>query len=261
MYARFSEVYDKLTQDIDYVKWADYLESAFLKFGIKPSLVLELGCGTGSLALEMSQRGFEMIGLDRSADMLSKAYEKMNDKGLDILFLNQDMRFFELYGTVDVILCMLDSINYILSIRDLRRVFKLVRNYLNPGGLFIFDTNTAYKLSEVLPSQTFFDLGEEVSWIWNSTYEADQKLSNFDITFFVKNQEGLYERFEECHQERAYSKKEITNLLELCGLKTEGVFGELSFEPPAETENRIFYIARKPMFSALPRNDIMNDNK
>lgn len=155
MYQGFAEVYDRLTQDIEYEKWADFLESAFLKFGDKPRLVLELGCGTGSLAIEMAKRGYDMIGLDLSVDMLSRAAEKSRDQGVDILFINQDMRDFELYGTVDAVICMLDSINYITDKTDLDRVFQLVHMYLNPGGLFIFDINSEYKLSHILGRISF----------------------------------------------------------------------------------------------------------
>lgn len=246
MYTRFAEIYDRLTHDIPYIKWADYLESAFLKFGRKPNLVLELGCGTGSLAIELSKRGYEMIALDISSDMLARAYEKAHESKADILFLNQDMREFELYGTVDAIVCLLDSINYLPSLTDLKKVFKLVNNYLNPGGLFIFDVNSPYKLSKVLGNEVFFELGDETSWIWNNTYDRKRKCTTFDLTFFVKNNEGLYERFDETHTERAYTRAEIVRTLAGAGLKLLGDYGELRFESPRPEEERIFYIAQKP---------------
>ncbi len=245
MYARFAEVYDRLTHDIPYVKWADYLQSAFLKFGMNPGLVLELGCGTGSLAIELSKRGYEMIAVDVSADMLAKAYEKAQKNKADILFLNQDMREFELYGTVDAVVCLLDSLNYMTSLKDVRKVFSLVHNYLNPGGLFIFDLNSPYKLSHVLGNETFYELGEDTAWIWNNTYDSKKRCTIFDLTFFIKNEDGLYERFEETHQERAFSKMEIVKALNCEGLKLLGDFAELSFTEPAPKEERIFYIAQK----------------
>ena len=121
MYTRFADIYDALTHDIHYSRWADYLQSAFLKFGVEPKLILELGCGTGSMAIELSKRNYEVIALDSSADMLTRAYNKALENDVDILFLNQDMRDFELYGTVDIIICLLDSLNYITSLEEVKR--------------------------------------------------------------------------------------------------------------------------------------------
>lgn len=246
MYTRFAEIYDQLTHDIPYNKWADYLQSAFLKFGRNPGLILELACGTGSMAVELSKRGYEMIAVDASADMLNRAYEKAAGNNADILFLNQDMREFELYGTVDAILCLLDSMNYMTSVGDLGKVFRLVNNYLNPGGLFIFDVNSPYKLSGVIGNETFYDLGEDIAWVWTNAYDNEKRTATFDITFFVRKKGGLYERFDETHTERAFSGEEITNALENAGLKLLGEFGELSFDAPKLKEERIFYIAQKP---------------
>ena len=245
MYKEFADVYDRLTRDIGYAKWADYLESAFLKFGEKPSLVLDLGCGTGNITLELARRGYDMIGVDLSCDMLSKAWEKARNNDLDILLLNQDMHSFELYGTVDSVVCMLDSINYITDDEGLTRIFKGVRNYLNPGGLFIFDINSEYKLSRVLPDSTYYELDDDISWIWHNTYDTDTRLCTFDLTVFSKSRDNLYERFDETHVERAYSDEEIKAALCRAGLQFLGGFGNLTFDPPVNDEQRIFYIARK----------------
>jgi SAM-dependent methyltransferase len=246
MYTRFADIYDRLTLDIPYSEWADYLQSAFLKFGLKPGLVLELGCGTGNMTIELAKRGYEMIALDVSEEMLAKAYNKAVENGLDILFINQDMREFELYGTVDAVICLLDSINYILSLSDLCKVFNLVYNYLNPGGLFIFDLNTPYKHEHVLGQKVFYEIGEDIVWLWKNNYDSKEKCSTFDMTFFVKNKDGLYERFDEIHKERAFSREEILACLKRSGLKFVGDYGELSFNNPKENQERIFYIARKP---------------
>ncbi|MGI6122629.1 MAG: class I SAM-dependent DNA methyltransferase [Acetivibrionales bacterium] len=245
MYTRFADIYDRLTHDINYTKWADYLQSAFSKFDRDPKLILELGCGTGSLAIELSKRGYDMIALDSSTSMLNKASEKAREAKTDILFLNQDMRNFELYGTVDAIICLLDSINYIKSLNDIKKTFNLVRNYLNPGGLFIFDVNSPYKLSTVLGNQIFYELDDDISWIWQNTYNHKTKTTTFDLTFFVRNKDGLYERFDETHEESAFTSEELTKALDLSGLKLLGEYGDLSFNEPANNEERIFYIAQK----------------
>ena len=164
---------------------------------------------------------------------------------MDILFLNQDMRNFELYGTVDAIICLLDSINYITSLQDIKKVFKLVNNYLNPEGLFIFDINSYYKLSTILANQTFYELDDDISWVWKNTYNSKEKTTTFDITFFVKNEEGLYQRYDETHTEKAFTENEIKEALVSSGLKLIGEYGNLSFDVPAADEERIFYIAKK----------------
>lgn len=245
MYRRFADVYDQLVQDIPYKKWADYLQSAFLKFNQKPELILELACGTGNMTIELSKRGFQMIGLDISVDMLSKAYEKALESNQDILFINQDMRNFELHGTVDAVICLLDSLNYMDSIDEVKQVFELVSRYLNPGGLFIFDLNSPYKISKILGNETFYDLSEDIAWVWTNTYDSKKRKVTFDLAFFVRNHEGLYERFDETHQETAYTTDEIKQALEHAGLKLAEVYGNLSFNPPGAQEERIFYVAQK----------------
>jgi len=155
------------------------------------------------------------------------------------------MRRFELYGTVDAIICMLDSINYITEKADLGRVFRQVRTYLEPGGLFIFDINSEYKLSSLLGENTFFEVDDDISWIWHNTYDPSGRLCVFELTFFRKTHNGLYERFDETHAERAWTDEEITEALRLADLTLLGRFGNLSFDPPSPDEERIFYIARK----------------
>lgn len=153
-YTDFAYIYDKLI-DQDYEKWADYIEEIFKKHGVKPNLVLDLGCGTGSITNILAKRGYDMIGVDLSPDMLNVARDKALEENLDVLYLCQDIREFELYGTVDAIICTLDVLNYITKPEDLRLVFSLVKNYLNPDGIFIFDINTEYKLKNVLGNNTF----------------------------------------------------------------------------------------------------------
>jgi len=245
MYTGFAKIYDKLMCDIDYTCWADYIESIFYANGINPHLILELGCGTGSFCIEMSKRGYDMTGIDISAEMLSCARQKCENEGLDsILLINQDMTDFELYGTVDAVVCLLDSLNYIVLKRDLKKTFKLVRNYLNPGGLFIFDINSCYKLEKILGNNVFYSVEEDVSYIWQNRYDKRKKTCEFDLTFFVK-QGGRYERHDECHTERAFSVKEIKSVISNSGMDLLGVYDGLSFRKPAQKSERIFFVCRK----------------
>lgn len=244
MYSGFAHIYDALMDDVPYGRWADYYHELFRRFGCNTRLGLDLGCGTGNMTMELARRGTEMIGVDLSADMLAVAGEKAKAQGLDILYLNQDMTEFELYGTVDFVVSSLDCVNYITNKNALKKVFRLVNNYLDPGGLFIFDINTEYKLSSVLGSNAFVSDGEEIFWAWQNCYDKKSRLCDFYLTFFEKEGES-YRRFDEVHTERAYSARELTALLEQAGLKVEGVFHDLTFQKPKENSQRLFFVARE----------------
>ncbi len=244
IYKDFAFYYDKLMNDINYPKWADYIERIFKKYKLKPSLVLDLGCGTGSMCIEMAQRGYEMIGADLSSDMLSCAREKLTALGLDILLLNQDMTSFELYGTVDAIVSLVDSVNYITDKRALKRMFSLVQNYLNPGGIFIFDINTPYKFESVLADNVYYNVEDEICYIWQNNFDRKTRICEFDLTFFIK-QEELYKRFDEVHYERAYKVDELKGMIEASGLEFCAAYGEFGFTEPAADSERVFLVCRK----------------
>lgn len=240
-YIDFAKIYDELIcDDIDYSGIADFAEQCFDKMGIKPSLMLDMACGTGTLTNIMSKRGYDMIGADISADMLSVAREK----NPDILFLCQDMREMELYGTVDALLCMTDSLNYITDYADLCRVFKLVKNYLNPGAPFIFDMNSEYKLSTIISDNTFTFDSESVYYVWENEYDKDSRMADFYLTFFVLDENGSYQRFDENHTQKAYTQKEITDALTAAGFKQINVYDGYSFGSPKEKSERLVYTAR-----------------
>jgi cyclopropane fatty-acyl-phospholipid synthase-like methyltransferase len=244
IYNNFAYVYDKLTQDIDYKKWADYLESIVKRHMGGAEMILELGCGTGSFGIEMARRGYDMTCLDISTEMLDCANEKAREEELDILFLNQDMSEFELFGTVDVIVCLLDSFNYLTKTSQVKRMFKLVNNYLNPDGLFVFDINTRYKFENILSDNFFYEIDEDVTYIWENEYNPKTRKARFDLTFFVKQGE-LYERFDETHYERSYSNDEILNFISEAGMEFIAVYDELKLKSPSEQSCRNFYVCRK----------------
>jgi len=244
IYKDFAFYYDLLMKDVDYSQWADYIVEIFKRRKISPELIADLGCGTGSFCIEMAKRGYDMIGIDMSDEMLSCAKQKAVENGLDILFLNQDMISFELYGTVDAITCLMDSVNYVLYKRDLKRLFKLAMNYLNPGGLFIFDINSPYKFENIFASNVFCETGSEVSYIWQNYYDRSSRICHFDLTFFAKENE-LYRRFDEVHYERAYDPEEILEMLNEAGFGKRSVYGEFSFKKPSPKCERIFFVAQK----------------
>ncbi len=242
MYNKFASLYDELINDVDYKKWADYYFKIFERYGLKPQLGLDLGCGTGNMTLELSKRGIDMTGVDISEDMLMVARSKSENES--ILYLNQDMTEFELYGTVSFVISSLDCINYITDKRDLLKVFRLVNNYLDPGGLFIFDINTAYKLEHILANNTFILENENSFCAWQNEFDKKRKVCDFYLTFFNKNGKH-YTRFEEEHTERAYSIDEITNLLEKAGMKLLKIYDSLSFNPPKGDSERVFFVAQE----------------
>jgi len=246
MYNDFAQVYDRL-QDADYEAFVDYYEKIFEKYGIKPKLVLDLGCGTGNITIPMAKRGYDMIGLDLSCEMLNIARDKAKKEEVDILFLNQDMCEMELYGTVDAIVCALDGINYLTDPDDVRQLFGLVENYLNPGGIMIFDLNTEYKLKEVLGGNTYVYEDEEIYYVWQSEYSEETKICEFDLNFFCCQTDGSYVRFDEFQEERAYSKEEISVLVDESGLELSGSYKPFEFATVSDNDERAFFVISKKM--------------
>ena len=244
IYNDFAFYYDRFMGDVKYERWADYIIKIFSRKRFKPALIADLGCGTGSFCIEMAGRGYDMIGIDISSEMLSCAAQKAMKAGTDILFLNQDMTSFELYGTVDAITCLMDSINYVTYKNDLKRLFKLVNNYLNPGGLFIFDINSPYKFENIFSTNVFCETDADAAYIWRNNFDKSGGLCRFDLSFFIR-EERLYRRFDEVHFERAYSQRELMEMLSAAGLKTASVYGEFTFSKPSEKCERIFFVCKK----------------
>ena len=246
MYQEFASVYDEFMQEVSYSEWADYIEALLKRFGCRPELVLDLACGTGSLTVELAKRGYDMIGADVSEDMLEIAREKCEEAGTQVLFLQQDMREFELYGTVGAIVCTCDSLNYVTEKEDVLQVFRLANNYLDPGGLFIFDINTEYKFRSVLADTCRAETYEDAAYIWENYYYEEEKINEYQVTFFREDPEsGLYERSEETHYEKAYSAEEIKELLERAGLRCEGVYDAFTMDQPRPESERICFVARE----------------
>ncbi len=244
MYNDFAKVYDSL-QDIDYNSFVKYYQKIFEKFNIKPSLVLDLACGTGNVTIPMAERGYDMIGVDLSEEMLGIAAEKARDKNLNILFLNQDMTEFELYGTVDAAVCALDGVNYLIHDGELEKMLALIKNYLNPGGIFIFDINSEQKLSNTLGNNTFVYDEDDTYCVWSNSYDEEDKICEFTLDFFKREDGGLYRRFEEYQEERAYSIDEIRRAAEDARLSVIGCFDDRTFKEANDTSERIFFILKK----------------
>jgi SAM-dependent methyltransferase len=242
-YLGFSYIYDDLMDDFDYDGLVKYIEEIFKKNNINPKLILDLACGTGTLCIKMTQRGYDMIGLDISTDMLSVAKRKTQEKGLDILYINQNMSEFELYGTVDAIICTMDSINYLLDESELISLFKNIKNYLNPNGIFIFDINTRHRLKNTFGQNVFVEHGDDIFYVWENNYYDDNNVCEFDLTFFVRKKDK-YLRINEYHAQRAYEIDEIGKYLNMAGLHTVNIFNDKSFDDIDENSNKVFFVAK-----------------
>lgn len=244
-YEGFASVYDELLPELDYRAWVDYLEHLFNRCDKKPELVLELACGTGSATMELASRGYDMIGVDLSGEMLSVAREKQMALGLNnVLLLHQDMTAFELYGTVDAIVCLLDSVNYITRPQKLAQMFDLCMNYLNPGGILIFDFNLPYKFRELLGQNTITVETDDVFCVWENAYDEETRLNRFELTVFER--EGpLYSRFDEVHEQYCYTVEELQKMLEKSGFSEIEILGELTDSAPRDQEERAFAVCKK----------------
>lgn len=257
-YHDFAEVYDELMDNVPYEQWSSRLHDLIEKYGVsKPerdaqdplvserNLVLDLGCGTGILTEMMYRRGYDMIGLDFSEDMLNIAMEKKAESGNKILYLHQDMRELELYSTVGTVYSVCDSLNYILDEEELADVFELVNNYLYPDGIFIFDFNTVYKYQEVIGDATIAENREDCSFIWENYYDPEREINEYDLTVFVKREGELFERFTETHFQRGYRAEQMKTLVERAGMKVLELMDADTGEAVTAVSERVYIVARE----------------
>lgn len=244
-YEALAPHYDSLTGDVPYGRFADFYELIFQKYGARPTLVLDLACGTGTLTNELACRGYELIGVDASADMLAEAMEKAGESGAPIppVFLNQTMEELDLYGTVSAAVCSLDGVNY-LPPEDLSKVFERLRLFVEPGGLFIFDVNTPRKLRS-MDGQVFLDETDDVYCVWRAELTGDGAALRYGMDLFSLTRDGLWERSFEEHTEYIHSLERLVDALESHGFGEIRTLAELRDEPPREDEQRIFVAARR----------------
>lgn len=245
-YTGFAEVYDTFMDNIPYEEWAEYLIGLLKEYKVNDGLVLDLGCGTGNMTALLDAAGYDMIGVDNSEEMLEIAMEKRERSGQNILYLLQDMREFELYGTVRAIVSICDSINYILEEDELLEVFRLVNNYLDPKGTFIFDFNTVYKYREVLGERTIAESREDCSFIWDNYFYEEEQINEYELNLFVKDKESdFYHRYQEVHHQRAYNFETIKALILQSGLEYVTAYDAFTKDAPTEQSERIYVIARE----------------
>lgn len=243
-YSDFAEFYDNLTQNVEYSKKSDYILKLLKRHNHNAGLTLDLACGTGTLTLELKKRGVDIYGADASYEMLSIAQQKAYENGQEILFLCQKMQKLDLYGSIDTCICSLDSINHLTSSKDVQQTFNRVSLFMNPNGLFIFDTNTVYKHKYVLGDNCYVYDTDKVFCVWQNNYnEADNKVI-ITLDFFEPDGK-IYRRSSEQFSERAYTREEMTFMLENAGFTVEAVYDDMSFDLPKNNSEREIYVARK----------------
>lgn len=237
--------YDALTEDVDYSRWADYLERHFARARLPVRTVLDLACGTGSLTAELARRGYEMIGVDLSPEMLAQAAEKCRDlPGEAPILLQQPMDRLDLYGTIDACVCCLDSVNYVTRPQVLARAFQRVHLFLMPGGVFVFDINTPDKLRG-LDGQIFLDEREDLYCAWRAEYSRRRRICTYGMDIFRREADGRWDRAEEIHEEYAYEPAELVELLRQAGFREIRQYGAFRMRAPKAGAERIFFAARK----------------
>ena len=276
-YTDFARVYDTFMDDTPYGEWCDYLIGLIGKYRKaditltasaasggnvgsdnndtdvtnnlqqEHNTILDLGCGTGTLTELLARRGYDMIGIDNAQEMLQIAMDKRDRSGLDILYLLQDMRSFELYGAVGAVVSVCDSINYLLEDEDVVQTFRLVNNYLMPDGIFIFDFNTVYKYEVVIGDTTIAENREQCSFIWENYYHEEEQINEYDLTVFVQEDDGAdtYRRFQETHYQRGYRLEQMRDYLRQAKLAFVEAIDADTHGEVTDTSERIYVVARK----------------
>jgi len=277
-YTDFAKVYDTFMDETPYDVWGDFVSSLIDKYGVsKPvkvsaespvtedsieyatvedsedalneekNLVVELGCGTGSFTQVMKNLGYDIMGIDMSPEMLNLARQKSADAGLDIMYLEQDMRELDLYCTAGTIVSVCDSVNYVLEDEEIIETFRLVNNFLYPGGVFIFDFNTLFKYRDVIGDTTIAENREDCSFIWDNYYDEDSHINEYDLTIFAKvdSEKELFARSVETHYQRGYTLDEMKGFVEAAGLIFVTAIDADTHEDPTEDSERIYIVARE----------------
>ena len=245
-YGIFSSVYDILTENVEYERIADRICSLLHENGVDGGLLLDLGCGTGTLSFLLEQKGYDVIGVDASEDMLSVANEKKYEDDSSALFLCQKAEELNLYGTIQCAVSSLDTFNHIDSIEKIEKAISLVSLFMDMNGIFIFDMNTPYKHKNVLGNNTFVYDMDEVYCVWQNSYDNDAERTDIDLDFFIKNEDDeFFERYSESFSEYVYQIDDIANIIKKCGFTLFGINDDYSKNPISDTTERITFICKK----------------
>jgi len=243
-YSALSEVYDTLMDDVDYAGWADYWLKLIENAGVEPMRLCDCACGTGALAIRFAERGMRVTGIDISGEMLRRAQEKARAAGVQVMFVRQDMRRLELPRPVDALVCGCDGVNYLLDDDSVDAFFSRARASLRPGGALAFDVSSAWKLEHVLGNGFFGEDRDDIAYLWSNRFDPVAQTVEMDLTFFVREPDGRYRRFDELHTQKAHRADHLAERLDANGFEVLGVYGDRTFEPPEPDAQRIHFIAR-----------------
>lgn len=244
-YSKFAWFYDRLTENVDYDLIGNRIDKLVSRFGGRKNILLEIGCGTGNLCEKMSSLGYDVIGVDSSQEMLSEALDKKYESGSEIQYLCQDMTELDMYGTIDVTVSVLDSINHLADVESIRKTFERVSLFAFPDGLFIFDMNTVYKHREILGNNSYiYDL-DGLFCSWQNEYSSQDDSVEMFLDFFEEQEDGCYERFQESFKEIAIEEAEIDRLLKETGFEILEKYDDYSDKSVNEKTQRIVYVTKK----------------
>lgn len=249
-YTKLSGIYDFWQENNSASEWVDFASKLIKSYcsitqgdGENGNLLIaDLGCGTGDVAIEFANRGFEVIAIDESEDMLAEAAAK--DCREKIAYVCQDITSMELFGTVDVMVCFLDTVNHITDSRKLSSFFKMCKRYLNVGGILIFDVLSLHYMKDVMGNNIFSDLGSNYAAIWSNSYSRAREISTSTISVFSEKGDGLYERTDSVVRERFHSSENLVRLGEFAGLEVTGICADFSLKAPGDESQRIFFCMR-----------------
>ena len=244
-YTYLARFYDRL-MEADYKQWEAYLLFLFKNNKCVPQRILDLGCGTGNLTLPLAQRGYSLTGGDISAEMIAMAKSKAERKDIQIPFFVQDMRQLSLSGKpFDAIISACDSLNYLVTAKDLRRALRAVFQHLMPGGLFLFDLNSTYKLQEIYGESSYADLGTDFAYFWDNEYDQDSSICRMELTFFLKAEDGLYQKVTEEHYQKLWMPEEIHKIAEDVGFSFLACYDFLSLQPCSRSSERWQFVLKR----------------
>lgn len=240
-YRDFARVYDEFMDQTPYDEWLLNILNIFKEYKIdKDTQVLDLGCGTGKMARKLAREGYQVTAVDNSMDMLEIAASEEDDH---ILYVLQDMVSLELPQQVDAAVSICDCMNYILEEEDLKEAFRRVREFLKEDGVFVFDMNSHYKYKEILASNTFAEDREDASFIWDNFYDEEERINEYQLSLFIQNEQGTYNKYEELHLQKAYEQEEVVSFLYEAGFSSVRVLDAETMDEVKEDTQRLYYIA------------------
>lgn len=244
-YGDFAYYYDMLTENVDYESRCNYIYNLLAENGVSKGILLDLACGTGSLSMLLGEKGYEVIGVDASEEMLSVAQEKKYESDADIIFLCQKMQELDLFGTINGAVCTLDSINHVTDEKAVKEIFRRVSLFMEDKGIFIFDVNTPYKHKEILGNNTFVYDMDEVYCVWQN--ETDENmLTTVSLDIFEKDEEeDTYYKYSEQFQEKGYELSFFEELLRENKFELIGIYEEMTKEAAKPDTQRAVFVARK----------------